>query len=398
METKPHTQAEISFSNTAIAFKDKSNADLNNASLLFKTFNYKWLLQTGPKLASLGFKLGLPVKGVIKSTLFRQFCGGENIEECALTISKLAKAKIGTILDYSVEGQENETVFEATKLEIIRTVIKAADNPNIPFSVFKVTGIARFHILAKASDASYTLSEQELAELKKIQNRFDAIVEKAYELKVRIFVDAEESWIQPVIDRMVMEASKKYNRERCYVYNTVQIYRHDRLEFVKNCIEIAREEDFMLGFKIVRGAYMEKERERAERMQYPSPIQADKASCDRDFDACLKLCLSNIERVNFCAGTHNENSCKLLIEEMQKNGLAPSDKRIYFAQLLGMSDHISYNLANAGYNVAKYVPYGKVKEVLPYLVRRAEENSSVKGQAGRELSLIQQELRRRKSL
>lgn len=364
--------------------------------MLFSTFNYKWLLKVGPSLARFGLQSGLPIKGLIKDTLFAQFCGGESIRDCAETIERLNRANIGTILDYSVEGQELETTFDHTCEEIIQTIERAAESGgSIPFSVFKVTGIGAFHVLKNAAKGTEQLSGKEAEAFARIQARFDRITQKAYERKVRLFVDAEESWIQDTIDRMTEEAAEKFNKEEALIYNTLQMYRHDRLAYLEKMIGKAEVGGYYLGFKLVRGAYMEKERLRAAKLGYPSPIQKDKTSSDRDFDAALKLCIAHANTVSICAGTHNEQSCKLLTKLMAEKSMHASDKRVYFAQLLGMSDHISYNLAHAGYNVAKYVPYGPVKEVLPYLTRRAEENSSVAGQAGRELSLIEKELKRR---
>jgi proline dehydrogenase len=398
LETKVKPYPGYSFNDTEIAFKSKSTADLRKARLLFSTFNYRWLLKVGPSLARFGLSAGLPVKGLIKKTIFAQFCGGESIEDCSGTIGRLYASGIGTILDYSVEGQESEAVFDETLAEIIRTVEEAAaqGSQKIPYAVFKVTGIGRQDILEKAAKGAAALSVDDLAEFERLRKRFFAILDKAAALNVAVLVDAEESWIQTVIDDLVEEAFRKYNREHTIVYNTLQMYCHDRLSFLKKSIQNALEEGYYPGFKVVRGAYMEKERKRAAAMKYPSPIQPDKAATDADYDKALRLCMEHLANVRLCAGTHNEESCMLLTGLMEEKGIAPSDKRVYFAQLLGMSDHISYNLSNAGYNVAKYVPYGPVKEVLPYLVRRAQENSSVKGQAGRELSLINQELERRK--
>ncbi len=392
MPSKP----EYSFSNTEIAFAHKTNEELKRAQWLFSTFNYRWLLSAGPTLAKIGFSTGLPIKRLIKNTLFAQFCGGESIEDCAETIDRLASGHIGTILDYSLEGAEEESSFDHTAEEIIRTINKSAALPDkIPFAVFKVTGIGRFSLLEKAGKGEEHLAGDDAAEYQRLLSRFNRIIEKAAEKKVCIFVDAEETWIQEAIDRMTERAMARYNREEVIVYNTLQMYRHDRLEYLRKQWETAQSEGYKLGFKIVRGAYMEKERLRAYKMNYRNPIQPDKASSDRDYNAALAFCVERIKDISICAGTHNEHSCEYLTQLMFEQGLAASDKRIYFAQLLGMSDHISYNLANAGYRVAKYVPYSPVKDMLPYLVRRAQENSSVKGQAGRELALIEKELRRR---
>lgn len=382
---------EISFDNTANAFRHKSNAELKKAALLFKSFNFPILLKVGPALAKVAVFLGF--KGLIKNTIFAQFCGGETIEESSVAIQLLTHSHVGTILDYSVEGEETETVFKETCAEIIKTIHTAAGKPNIPFSVFKTTGIIRFALLEKVSNG-ITLNADETKEWAGSRQRFESICKAAFDKDVRLFVDAEESWIQNAIDQLAEEMMAKYNTHKAIVFNTIQMYRHDRLAYLQNILQSTTT---FLGFKIVRGAYMEKERERAAQMGYQSPIQPDKASCDRDYDAAVDLCLQNIQRVAICAGTHNEASSMLLANKMAENNIQSNDERIWFSQLLGMSDHISFNLAHAGYNVAKYVPYGPVLAVIPYLTRRARENSSVAGQVGRELRLIQQEMVRRKS-
>lgn len=383
--------SQVNFSNTEIAFRHKTNGQLKKAAMLFRSFNYPWLLTFGPGLAKAALLFGM--KGVIKSTIFEQFCGGENIDECKNTIKSLSSAGIGTILDYSVEGEETESVFDYTCDEICRTIETAAGDEKIPFSVFKTTGILRFALLGKMSN-NEVLNELEKQEWNKGVDRFEKICKKAHDLKVRLFVDAEESWIQPAIDDLTEKMMVKYNGNKAIIYNTIQLYRHDRLNYLKNQIA---EQNCYLGFKLVRGAYMEKEAARAAEMGYENPIQPDKASTDRDYNEALKQCVLNINKVSLCAGTHNEESSAYLMELMNTNGLQNNDERIWFSQLLGMSDHISYNLSNAGYNVAKYVPYGPVKAVIPYLTRRAQENSSVAGQVGRELRLISEELKRRQA-
>ncbi len=283
-------------------------------------------------------------------------------------------------------------MFEATCNEIIRTILEAAGSEAIPFSVFKTTGIARFALLEKVQQGT-ELSAAEKAEWEKVRERFIRICQAAHEHRVRLFVDAEETWIQEPIDRLAEEMMRRFNTERAIIYNTLQMYRHDRLAYLQRMLS---ETGFYQGYKLVRGAYMEKERQRAAEMGYQDPIQPDKAASDRDYDAALELCVANIDRVNICAGTHNESSSLKLVRLMREAGLRPDDERIYFSQLLGMSDHISFNLSNAGYRVAKYVPYGPVKAVLPYLGRRAQENSGMAGQMGRELRLIRQEIQRRR--
>jgi len=385
----------ISFDNTENAFKAKSNSDLNRSYWLFKMVGNPAIVKFGAKTAPIGLAIGF--KGLIKNTIFKQFVGGENINECDKTIAELAKFNIGTILDYSVEGKESESDFDACCKETIETIHKAKNDKHIPFSVFKVTGLARFALLEKVS-ANEKLTDSEIREYEKVKQRVYQISKEAFEANQPLFIDAEESWIQPAIDALADENMAKFNKDRAIVYNTFQLYRKDRLSFLKQTIAHAKANGFHVGAKLVRGAYMEKERERAIEKNYPSPIQDTKENSDRDYNLALEECVKNIDMMGLCAGTHNENSSLFLVELMKKYAISSSDKRIYFSQLLGMSDHISYNLALANYNVSKYVPYGPVKEVLPYLMRRAQENTSVKGQTGRELSLIIKEKERRSKL
>ncbi|MBL7895144.1 MAG: proline dehydrogenase family protein [Bacteroidia bacterium] len=382
----------VSFDNTQIAFISKSDSDLKQSYWLFKLIGNPTLVKYGGGLAPLGLKLGF--KGLIKSTIFKQFVGGENIADCNKTIEQLGKYNIGTILDYSVEGKESETDFDNCCKETIETIHRAKNDKNIPFSVFKVTGLARFALLEKVT-AKQNLSSEESAEYERVRERVRKICEEAYTNKQPLFIDAEESWIQQAIDDLANENMARYNKNEAIVYNTFQLYRKDRLAYLKTSLEMGKTNGYHVGAKLVRGAYMEKERARAAEMNYPSPIQDTKANSDKDYDLAVEFCVENIDRMGLCAGTHNEKSSLLLVDLMNKKNIAANDKRIFFSQLLGMSDHISYNLSQNGYNVAKYVPYGPVKEVLPYLIRRAQENTSVKGQTGRELSLIIKEKERR---
>lgn len=386
----------ISFENTEVAFRGKSKSDLKRAYWLFKLVGSPAMVKFGKWATNLAIKLRLPIKGMIKKTIFRQFCGGESIQESLKTSQDLASRNVKMILDYSIEGKTKEEDFDATVNEIIKTVHQAKNNPNIPFAVFKVTGICRFDLLQNANEGLENLSESDQNAYAKLVERVSKICSEAHQGGVPIFIDAEESWIQNTIDHLVYEMAQKFNQDRAIVYNTVQLYRHDRLAFLKTEIERAKKEGFYYGVKLVRGAYMEKERERAQEKGYPSPIQPDKEATDRDFNLALETVVENIDHVAFCAGTHNEESSLYLTELLQKKGIKADDSRAYFAQLLGMSDHISFNLSNHEYMVAKYVPYGPIKEVLPYLIRRAEENTSVSGQTGRELSLIISERKRRK--
>lgn len=387
----------ISFENTKIAFASKSDADLKRAHSLFRMVSKPFMVKFGKWATNFAFALRLPINGIVKKTIFRQFCGGETIDDCDSTVAQLGTFGIGTILDYSVEGKTTQADFEATANEIISTIQKGKDNPNIPFSVFKVTGIARFGILEKCNTLEAELTSEEKQEFHSVLNRVERICRAAFEFDVPVFIDAEETWIQDTIDRLTTAMMAKYNKEKVIVYNTVQMYRHDRLEHIKHALIEAKQNGYHYGVKLVRGAYMEKERNRAVEKGYPSPIQKDKQSSDNDYNEALKVLLDNIDYCAIVAGSHNEQSALLLVELMNQKKINKSDKRIYFAQLLGMSDHISYNLAYEGYNVAKYVPYGPIREVMPYLIRRAEENTSVAGQTGRELSLIMKERQRRKA-
>jgi proline dehydrogenase len=386
----------ISFDNTEVAFSSKSNRDLKRAYWLFKIIASPFIVKVGKGATNMALKLRLPISAPIKATIFRQFCGGETIAECDRTISDLGKFGIGTILDYSVEGKTSDEDFDQTVDIIIQTIHRAANDPHIPFAVFKVTGIGRHDLIEKASIHGYTPTSEEKAEIDVIVSRIDRICHAAHEAGTSVFIDAEESWIQDAIDQWTFDMMLKYNKERCIVFNTLQMYRHDRLAFLRNCLELAQKHQVKYGIKLVRGAYMEKERARAIEKGYPSPIQATKADTDKDYNIALKEILENRSVFSLCAGTHNEDSSELLMNLMQEAQIDPQSEQFYFAQLLGMSDHISYNVAHAKYHVAKYVPFGPVKEVLPYLLRRADENTSVAGQTGRELSLIIKELDRRK--
>ncbi len=386
----------ISFENTEIAFQSKSNKDLKRAYWLFKIIASPTFVKFGKIATNFALKLHLPINSIVKATIFQQFCGGESIGECDSVIKKMGDFGVGTILDYSVEGKTSDEDFDQTVDIIIKTLERGKSDKNIPFGVFKVTGIGRFDLLEKASLRDYQFTETEKKEIEIIINRIDRICKAAYEANVPVFIDAEESWIQDAIDQWCFEMMLKYNKERAIVFNTIQMYRHDRLEFLKSCYKMAKENGVKYGVKLVRGAYMEKERNRAINLGYPSPIQPDKASSDRDYNLAIEFIVTNAEFFALCAGTHNEESSLYLTQLLEKYEIKGDDTRFFGAQLLGMSDHISYNLASAGYNVAKYVPFGPVREVMPYLLRRADENTSVAGQTGRELSLIMRELKRRK--
>jgi len=385
----------VSFDNTAIAFASKSDAELRNMYLLFATMNNNFLVSTGGNLVQKALGWHLPVKFLVKPTIFRQFCGGESLPECNAAIQKLGAAHIGTILDYSVEGENNENSFDRTCKEILATIEKAHVSPHIPFSVFKVTGVGDSNLLTKVQDKAPLTPAEEKA-YARVKERVNTICERAHSYGVRVFIDAEESWFQETIDQLSYDMMAKYNREKAIVYNTYQLYRHDRLEVLKQDYEAATAGGYYLGGKLVRGAYLEKEARVAQEKGYANPINASKAATDKLFNDALRFCVEHLDRIAICAGTHNEDSCYFLIDLMAKHQIKKADERIYFAQLYGMSDNLSYNLAHGGYNVAKYVPYGPVDAVMPYLLRRAAENTAIAGQSSREFNLVKKEIARRK--
>jgi len=387
-------KSSISFDNTAVAFQSKTDRQLKKSNFLFSVVNNPFISNLATSSVKLAFNIGLPVKGIIKNTVFEQFCGGETIEECKQTIERLAQFNIGTILDYSIEGGVDEESFDITKDEILLTIDTAKNSEDIPFSVFKVTGLASTPLLQKIQEGKELTKEEKVA-FQRVENRVEEICRYAFESDVPILIDAEESWIQEPIDKMVYKMMELYNKDSVIVYNTYQMYRVDMLDNLRKAFHYAAMNSYKIGAKLVRGAYMEKERERAEDMGYTSPIQPTKEATDDDYNKALAFCIDNKQRISLVSGSHNDYSNYYLAMLMEKYSMKNNDPRAYFAQLYGMSDNISFNLSQAGYNVAKYVPYGPVKAVIPYLVRRADENTSVAGQSSRELSLIRSELRRR---
>ncbi|SMD32933.1 L-proline dehydrogenase [Reichenbachiella faecimaris] len=386
----------INFDDTQVAFADKSDFDLKRMHFLFLSMNNPVMARIGIWMTVFALKIHLPIKWMIKKTIFAQFCGGESLEDSKGTVEKLGASHIRTILDYSVEGEDSEKVFDANRDEIIRSLELAATTINIPTGVMKLTGFTEFSLLAKKqSDAALTADEESRYSV--FLERVDQICAKAVEVKKYLFIDAEESWIQDVIDEVVYAMMEKYNKETVYIFNTYQMYRTASLQNLKNAHQLGLEKHFKVGAKLVRGAYMEKERDRAEQKGYTDPIQPNKTASDKDYDSAVAYCLEHINDIYLCVGTHNENSCKLTAELMEHHGIAKADPKVYFAQLFGMSDNLSYTLANEGYNVAKYVPYGPVAKVLPYLMRRAEENTSISGQSSREFTLVKKEITRRKN-
>lgn len=385
----------LSFDNTEVAFAGKSDYDLKRAYWLFKLIGSNTLVKISKPFANLAVDLHLPIGPIVRQTLYKQFCGGETISDCDHTMQYLADYGVGTILDYSVEGKGTTDDFERVVNEVLESIEQSKTDKRIAFAVFKVTGLAPFELLEKVS-AQDKLTKEEQAEWLAVEQRVATICKAAVEADTPIFFDAEESWIQLAVDALCYPQMELYNKQKPIVYNTIQLYLTERYAHMVDAHQKAKAAGYIPGFKLVRGAYMEKERNRAEKMGYASPVQVNKQATDDGYNGALKYCVEHIETLAICAGSHNEESCMLLADLMHSAGLPYNHKHIYFSQLLGMSDHISFNLAYAGYNVAKYVPYGPVRDVLPYLLRRAEENTSVAGQTPRELSLLIKERKRRK--
>jgi proline dehydrogenase len=385
----------VSFEDTAIAFQHKSNQELLLAYLIFGLTKNPYLVKFLSQAAKLTLSMGLPVKPIIKATVFKQFCGGEKDGEYADVVRKLGRSGIGAILDYSVEGTEDETGFEATRRELLKIIEKSKTNPDIPCTCMKMTGMGPVDLFKKVT-ANEALTIEAQREWDKVKNRLETICEAAFNADKPIYIDAEESWIQKAIDDLAEAMMSRYNQRKAIVFTTLQLYRWDRNDYFLELIQRARSEGYKLGIKIVRGAYIEKERERAKRYGYRSPINATKEETDREYDKAVEIFIDNIDVVEICVGTHNEVSCRLLIELMAEKKLSNDHPHIYFSQLYGMSDNISFNLANSGYNVSKYLPYGPVESTLPYLARRAEENTAIAGQMSKELEIIVKERKRRK--
>ena len=382
------------FDNTAIAFEYRTDKEMKHAKFLFSSMSSPTITSIGLKLTQLAISWHLPVKGIIKSTLFDHFCGGETMDEAAATANVIGKYNVGTILDYGVEGKESEADFDHAVPEFIKAIKYAAKNKNIPFISLKVTGFSRFALLEKVH-AKTALTADEKAEWDRIYNRVDQVCKAAYDNNIMVLIDAEESWVQQPVDDLTDAMMEKYNRKKVIVFNTFQLYRHDRLVYLQQSVERAMAQKYLYGAKLVRGAYMEKERARAAQMGYKDPIQPSKQATDTDYDAAVLYCLQHLDYLAVFIGTHNEASCLKAAKYMLDHNIPANTDRVYFSQLFGMSDNISFNLAHEGYHVAKYLPYGPVNDVIPYLMRRAQENTSVAGQTSRELMLIQKEIKRR---
>jgi proline dehydrogenase len=404
-------QPRISFDNTENAFAYKSNKELKKARFLFSFMGKEWLVRLGLKLTPWSLKMHLPIKGLIRNTIFQQFVGGETLEETAIVAKKLAAFGVQSILDYGVEGESGEAAFDHARDEFIRVINYAATQPSIPFMSIKVTGLARFGLLEKLDSsvdanagslmkryvkAVEALTQEEKDEWQRVHERVQKICSTAAQKNIGVFIDAEETWIQDPVDVLTILMMEQFNRDRAIVFNTYQLYRHDRLQFLKDSYEAAVQRNFILGAKLVRGAYMEKERNRAAAMNYPSPIQPNKAAADSDYNLAVKFCIEHLDKISVAVASHNEYSNLYATELLRERKLPLNHPHVHFSQLYGMSDNITFNLAKAGCSVSKYLPFGPIDDVIPYLMRRAQENSSVSGQTGRELGLIEKEIKRRK--
>jgi proline dehydrogenase len=383
------------FDNTQVAFALKSDTELDRAYFLFKMIANQPLVRIGTAVTNFAIKANLPVEGLIRATVFDHFCGGINEMDCLTVVDKMFTKGVTSVLDYSVEGKEEEDQFDAALKMTLKTIDFAKKRDAIPFAVFKPTGFGRFELYEKLGN-NEKLNEEEQIEWNRVVARFDLVCKEAHEKNVSLLIDGEESWMQDAADDLVTQMMRKYNTEKAIVFNTLQMYRWDRLDYLKRLHEQAKNEGFHIGMKIVRGAYMEKENVRAQEKGYPTPICASKEATDINYDAAISYMTENLDMMSIFAGTHNESSTYTLMNLMHEKGIKSNDNRIWFGQLYGMSDNISYNLANSNYNVSKYLPFGPVRDVMPYLIRRAEENTSVAGQTSRELMMIKAERNRRK--
>ncbi|WP_271393162.1 proline dehydrogenase family protein [Aequorivita sinensis] len=382
------------FDNTETAFQLKSDSELERAYFLFKMISNEPLVKIGSAVTKFALNINLPVEGLIRSTVFDHFCGGVNELDCMPTVDRLQEVGVSSVLDYSVEGKEEEEQFEATTKKVIELTKFAKNKEAMPFSVFKPTGLGMFKIWQKLTEKE-ALTNEEKDLWNNIVSRYDRISKVAHESNIRILIDAEESWMQDAADDLCEKMMEKYNKERPIIFNTLQCYRWDRLDYLKGLHKRAKEKGFKLGFKVVRGAYMEKENDRALEKGYKTPICESKKATDDNFNNVLKYIFDNLDDIELFAGTHNESSTYIAMDIMKQKSISKSDDRVWFGQLFGMSDHISFNLGAEGYNVGKYIPFGPVKDVMPYLIRRAEENTSVAGQTSRELTLLKKEKERR---
>ncbi|MDL2256484.1 proline dehydrogenase family protein [Parabacteroides sp. OttesenSCG-928-G06] len=386
----------LDFNNTEIAFSSKSKRELKNAYMLYTVMKYPWIVKAGKWASNIAIKIHFPLAWIVKPTLYKQFVGGETLTECEKIVKYLEKFNVKSTMDFSAEGEQTPAGIEATFRETLKSIDNAKGNPNIAYAVFKPSTITRDEVLCKASEKQQELTIEEVKEFREFKERFMALCRRAYDNDVRILVDAEDYCFQNALDDLTDEAMREFNKERPIVFATLQMYRHDRMPYLQRILDDSIEKGYYPGIKFVRGAYMEEERKRAAEKGYPDPICKDKQATDDNFDAGVAFVMEHIDRMELFMGTHNETSNYKLAKLIDEKGLKRDNSRIFFSQLLGMSDNISFNLSHEGYNVTKYVPYAPVRDVLPYLIRRAEENTSVKGQTGRELRMLQIEMDRRK--
>jgi len=386
----------LDFNNTEIAFSSKSRGELQNAYWLFNTIKYPWLVKCAKVATSIALKIHFPLAWAVKPTLYKQFVGGETLQDCSAAINHLMKYNVKSTLDYSAESEQTPEGIQATFEETLRSIDFAKGNTNLAYAVFKPSTITTDELLAKASEKREELTIDDVRHFREFRERFMALCQRAYDNDVRILVDAEDYCFQDAIDALTDEAMRKFNKKRAIVFATLQMYRHDRMPYLRRIYDDAVAKGYIAGVKFVRGAYMEAERARAAALDYPDPICKDKQATDENYDAAVRFTMDHLDRFEMFMGTHNEESNYKLAKLMDEKGIARDDSRVFFAQLLGMSDNISFNLAHAGYNVTKYVPYASVRDVLPYLIRRAEENTSVAGQTSRELRMLEMEMARRK--
>lgn len=383
------------FNNTEVAFSLKSDSELERAYFLFRLIKSEPLVKIGTAVTKFALKSSLPVEGLIRASVFDHFCGGVSEKDCLPIIDKMYSKGVNSVLDYSVEGKEEEDQFDRVMEKSLSLIQFIKEKEALPFAVFKPTGFGRLKIYQKVSENA-VLSEDEKLEWQRVLDRYDRVAKACFDEGVSLLVDAEESWMQDAADDILESLMARYNKEKVIIFSTLQLYRHDRMDYLKKLHQRAREKGFKIGMKLVRGAYMEKERERAQIKKYQDPICATKAMTDDNFNAVLDYMFENLDDMAIFCGTHNEESSYLFMDRINKSDFSKSDPRLWFGQLYGMSDHISFNLAAQGFNVAKYLPFGPVKDVMPYLIRRAEENTSVAGQTNRELDLISREKKRRK--
>jgi proline dehydrogenase len=405
-------QITISFENTECAFAAKSSQDLKKANFLYNVMGNPWVVNAALKITPLFIKWKIPFTNfLIRKTIFQQFVGGETLTETKSVVDKLAKYNVQVILDYGVEGKDGEENFENAREEFIKVIDYASTQANIPFMSVKVTGFARFALLEKLDTAMHaepgtlmkrylyaveTLTDSEKEEWHKVRLRTQQVCEAGDKKNVGVLIDAEDTWIQGPVDALTILMMDIFNKEKAVIYNTIQLYRHDRLQFLKDSYTASVERNFIFGIKLVRGAYMEKERNRALEMNYASPIHADKEACDNDFNASVEFCIDHLDKISVIVASHNEYSNFFTTQLLDQKGLQHDHPHVHLSQLYGMSDNITFNLAKSGFSVSKYLPFGPIKDVIPYLMRRAQENSSVSGQTNRELVLIKKELQRRK--